>query len=244
MKKKLFIIASLIIAFIIIFFVVKSIKNNYVRKQYVNVIDYFNIEANSSENQNVIQENGIDYENVNTYNENETNSQNQTNILNDNTTSNSTQSDDTTSENSNEFSKIKSKYNGNYDIDSIENNLTYFARDVRVIYSNSKSKSHNKILQYYDLNKESINNYSIYDRTSYLNIAIQILSMKWTQNPVYRSYKIDADSFESDNAFSYVKATLYYSTGDTIKLIIEIPNDTSKNANVMFSSEDKTQLSE
>ncbi len=242
MKKKLFIVALLIIVFIVIFLGVKSIKNNYVKKQYVNVMDYFNIEADNSEDQNVFQENGTDFENTTI--ENEINNQNQTNILNDNTTSNSTQTDDTTSENNNEFSKIRSMYKGNYDIDSIENNLIYFARNVKVIYSNSKSKSHNKILQYYDLNKESINEYSVYDRTSYLNIAIQILSMKWTKNPIYRNYKIDADSFKSDNSFSYVKATLYYSTGDTIKLIIEIPNDTSKNENVMFTSEDKTQLSE
>lgn len=129
----------------------------------------------------------------------------------------------------NEFDVLKGIYNGNYNLESASNIVERFISSIDIIYSNSKTKSLNKIAQYYDLNKGEINSYGIYDRNSYLYIAEQTMKMLWTKKPTCDRFEVEKDTFTNANGYSSVEITLYYTTGDIIKAIINIPDDVTVN---------------
>lgn len=136
------------------------------------------------------------------------------------------------------FIKIKSMYSGNYDISTLDEYIDKLGIYTKTIYQNSKSKSYNQIRQYYDLNSSEISKYYIMDRTSYLYIAEQVLGMKWTNNPIYQIYKVNETSFKTGTDYSSVNVTMKYSTNDEINIILNIPNDTSKNSDIYITAKE------
>lgn len=120
---------------------------------------------------------------------------------------------------------IFKKYTGDIDEASLRKFMYNFENSSMAAINNlAKEKSYNAILQQYDNKKEQINSYGIYDANDYLEIANQIISVRWSKGATVKSYTVDEGSLANNGKYTSFNVTLNYTTGDTVELKLGIAN--------------------
>lgn len=120
---------------------------------------------------------------------------------------------------------IFKKYTGDIDEASLRKFMyTFENSSIGIINNLAKEKSYNAILQQYDNKKEQINSYGIYDANDYLDIANQIIQVRWSKGATLKNYTVDEDSLANNGRYTSFNVTLNYTTGNTIKIKLGIAN--------------------
>ena len=83
----------------------------------------------------------------------------------------------------------------------------------------------NSILQFYDLNKSTINNIGIKTEQDYLDIAIMFIKQVWRDFSAVYYYTVDSNSFEEEENYYTAKVTFYFNSGRTISLKLCLANN-------------------
>lgn len=120
---------------------------------------------------------------------------------------------------------IFKKYTGDIDEASLRKFMyTFENSSIGIINNLAKEKSYNAILQQYDNKKEQINSYGIYDANDYLDIANQIIQVRWSKGATLKNYTVDENSLANNGKYTSFNVTLNYTTGNTVKIKLGIAN--------------------
>lgn len=106
-------------------------------------------------------------------------------------------------------------------LDKIEN----FISNVLRLRALSTLKTENEKMQYFDENKEYLEDLLITDSKDYISITNQINAMNWINGtPIFENYEI-LDSLSKMEGYDTFKMILYYNNNNKIDLIISIKNE-------------------
>lgn len=117
------------------------------------------------------------------------------------------------------------KYSGEIDEASFRKFIyTFENTNIQKINDLAKQKSFNDILKQYDEQKELINSFGIYDANDYLEIANQIIKVRWSRGASIKNYTVDEASLQNNGKYTSFNVTINYTTSDTITVKIGIAN--------------------
>lgn len=127
-------------------------------------------------------------------------------------------------------------YTGNVKKSEFLGKLDSLISNVIKIREDSTLKTKNEKMQYYDLNKETLNNIGIYSAEDYISIANQINAMKWRNQDInYINFKVENESIvANENNFNF-KVKLFYSYDSEVELIVKLRMNNENEPDVSFS---------
>ncbi len=127
-------------------------------------------------------------------------------------------------------------YTGNVKKSEFLGKLDSLISNVMKIREDSTLKTKNEKMQYYDLNKETLNNIGIYSAEDYISIANQINAMKWKNQDInYINFEVENESIvANENNFNF-KVKLFYSYDSEMELIVKLRMNNENEPDVSFS---------
>lgn len=118
-----------------------------------------------------------------------------------------------------EFDNVFELYNGEVKEEDFLDQLSKLTNKAfSFMNKNNAGYSINGLLQTYDLNKNEINSYGIYTDIDYLDLAEQILVLKYNDSLSIKKYIIDTEKIINNNDYFIFDIDIEYSNNVTIKL--------------------------
>ena len=118
-----------------------------------------------------------------------------------------------------EFDSVFELYNGEVKEEDFLDQLSKLTNKAfQFMNKNNAGYSINGLLQTYDLNKNELNSYGIYTDIDYLNLAEQILVLKYNPSLSIKKYLIDTDNIIKNDDYFVFDINIVYSNDITIKL--------------------------
>ncbi len=134
-----------------------------------------------------------------------------------------------------DYSNIYNDYTGSVTSEEISNFLDYFVNTtVKQINDSTSGKSYNKIRQYYDNNKTTINNMGIYSADDYLNLSNQIVGMRWSKGIQFIQANINNKTEE--NGYIKYDLTMEYTLDEEINLYLCIAKDSTTTPSIKIET--------
>lgn len=135
---------------------------------------------------------------------------------------------------------VYDKYNGDISEDEVITKLNKFIEsDIKTIKDETIKISGNKRLQYYDLNKDTVQDMLIYSAEDFKNVSIQIENISWNKNPQYVSREVETDTIKTESNYLTFKMNLKYSTNQEISLKIYIAMSINTEPNIKIATDIK-----
>ncbi len=134
----------------------------------------------------------------------------------------------------NEYIRLYKQYEGDIGEAELENAVNNFINEIPNINKVISSKSQNYIKQYYDINKEKMQNLYIQTADDFYNITLKIIKITWSKSPKLISNSIR--SFKKENEYSSFVINLRYSTNEYITFKVFIANSSNTVPNFKIES--------
>ena len=117
--------------------------------------------------------------------------------------------------------KLFSKYSGNVTQIEFYNVINNLKDNARWIHDNTKLTSINSQRQFFEENKDKLNEMGIHNVDDFINISMQVSNnVEWSNNSDISCYNIDLESFEKVKDYDCVKVSFVY--GYMEELILEV----------------------
>ncbi len=135
-----------------------------------------------------------------------------------------------------ELDELYQKYNGTVKKSDTEKSINYFINTAaNSIQSATDSKTKNQILQYFDLNKDSIEEMNIYSGEDFYNVYTQVIKISWKKNPEFINYKIDMTEYKEQSNYAIVPLIINYSTNQSITLKLYLATNATQQQTIHYS---------
>lgn len=134
-----------------------------------------------------------------------------------------------------DLDKVFEYYTGNVKKSDFLSKLESLISNVKTIRDNSTLRTENEKMQYYDLNKEGLNNIGIFSGEDYITIANQVNAMKWRYQDIsYINFEVENDIIADENNFNF-KVKLFYSYDSEMELIVKLKMNNESEPDISFS---------
>ncbi len=134
-----------------------------------------------------------------------------------------------------DLDKVFEYYTGDVKKSDFLSKLESLISNVTTIRENSTLRTENEKIQYYDLNKDELNNIGIYSAEYYITITNQVNAMKWRYQDIsYINFEVENDIVADENNFNF-KVKLFYSYDSEIELIVKLKMNNKNEPDICFS---------
>ena len=147
-------------------------------------------------------------------------------------------------ENYDEFEYVYEKYAGVVRKEEIKETLNnYVQKNANEIYSDTRRKTDNEVLQMYDTNKETINAMGIYSKEDYLYMARQTVLVRWNYHPE-TFIRLEIGNCVNDGEYSSYLIRLLYSDNHEMVFKLCLANSVNSNPRMKLAKVDNVDTEE
>ena len=119
--------------------------------------------------------------------------------------------------------EVFNQYTGKVTKQEVLNKIDTFISSIKDIRSNSTLTTENERRQYFDLNKEELENIGITSQDDYVGIAIQINAMRWRESDLqFERYEINSESIKNEEDCISFELNIYYNYDSKLHLKVSI----------------------
>ena len=122
-----------------------------------------------------------------------------------------------------DLDEVFKQYTGKVTKQEVLNKIDTFISSIKDIRLNSTLKTENERRQYFDLNKEELENIGITSQDDYVGIAIQINAMRWRESDLqFERYEINSGSIKNEEDYISFELNIYYNYDSKLHLKVSI----------------------